>query len=80
MQREALHALGQALLVAARVRPEDHAAARVVRRATRALAGAAGALLAIRLGATAVDLAARLGVVRAGAVDGRARPEAESPP
>ena len=73
VQREALHALGQALLVAARMRPEDHATARVVRRAARALAGAAGALLAIRLGAAAADLAARLGVVRAGPAAGELR-------
>src|SRR6188508_3782865 len=46
---------------------EDHAAASVVRSAARALAGAASALLAVRLGATAADHAARLGRCRAGA-------------
>src|SRR5687767_12276845 len=48
------------------MRPEDHAAACIVGRAARALAGAAGALLAVRLCAAAADLAARLGVGRAG--------------
>ena len=62
--------LGRLLLVAARMRAEDHAAAGVVRCAARALAGAAGALLAVRLGAAAADLAARLGVVRAGPAAG----------
>ena len=38
---------------------------RELRRADRALAGAAGALLALRLGAAAANLAARLGRVRA---------------
>mgnify|MGYP003694199711 CR=1 FL=1 len=40
---------GQLLLVGARVRAEHDAAAAVVRRGARALAGAAGALLAVRL-------------------------------
>ena len=65
-EREALHLARQALLVRARVRPEDDAAAAVVRRVRRALPGAAGALLAVRLRAAAADLAAGLGVVRAG--------------
>ena len=65
-QRQALHLARQPLLVRARVRPEDDAAATVVRRVGRALAGAAGALLAVRLAAAATDLAAGLGVVRAG--------------
>ena len=62
---ETLHLAGQALHVAARVRPEDHAAASELRRSDRALTGAAGPLLAIRLLAAAGDLAARLGVVSA---------------
>ena len=64
-QGESLHLARQPLLVRARVRPEDGAATAVVRCAARALAGAAGALLAVRLGATAADLAAGLGVVGA---------------
>ena len=47
------------------MRPEHDAAAGEVRRAARALAGAAGALLALRLLAAAAHLAAGLGVVRA---------------
>src|SRR6185503_16017115 len=46
--------------VVARRGPEDDAAAGEVRRADRALAGAAGALLAPRLRAAAADVAARL--------------------
>src|SRR5206468_2048478 len=46
-------------------RAVDHATADVLRRAGRALAGAAGALLAERLAATASHLAAGLGVVGA---------------
>ena len=72
-QGEALHLARQALLVGARVRPEHHAAAAVVRRGDGALAGAAGALLAVRLLATAADLAAGLGVVRAGPPGGQLR-------
>jgi hypothetical protein len=53
------------------MRAEDDAAACVVRRAARALASAAGALLAVRLGAAARDLAARLGVMRAGTTTGQ---------
>jgi hypothetical protein len=49
------------------MRPEHGAATTVVRRGRRALAGAAGALLAIRLLAAAADLAAGLRVVRADA-------------
>src|SRR6185503_15936158 len=45
--------------------PEHGTTAAVVRRGARALAGAAGALLAVRLLAAAADLAARLGVVGA---------------
>src|SRR4051812_28281913 len=56
--------------VVARRRTEDDAAAGEVRRADRALAGAAGALLAPRLGAAAADLAAGLGRVRALAAGG----------
>src|SRR5687767_9374008 len=48
------------------MRPEDHAAARVMGRTSRALTSAAGAFLAVRLGAAAADLATRLGVGRAG--------------
>src|SRR6185369_690960 len=73
LQGEPLHALWQALLVRARMGPEDDAAARVVRRAAGALAGTAGALLAVRLGAAARDLAARLGVGRADAAAGQLR-------
>ena len=51
--------------VAARLRAEDGAAAGPDRAAARAGAGAAGALLAPRLRATAADLAAGLGGVRA---------------
>src|SRR6185503_3468817 len=59
------HLARQPLLVRARVRPEHGATAAVVRRGARALAGAARALLAVRLLAAAADLAARLGVVGA---------------
>src|SRR5919198_5685602 len=46
------------------MRPEDRAAALVVRGAPGALSGATGALLAVGLGATADHLTARLRVVR----------------
>ena len=60
-----LHLLGRALLVVARRRAVHHATAGELRSAGRALTGAAGALLLVRLAATAADLAAALGVVRA---------------
>jgi hypothetical protein len=47
------------------MRPEDHAAAAVVRRADGALAGAAGALLDDTASCPAADLAAGLGVAGA---------------
>ena len=64
-QRELDHLLGRLLAVAAGLGPEGDATARVVRRPGRALTRAAGALLAVGLGATATDLAAGLGRVRA---------------
>jgi len=67
-QGEPLHAARQALLVGARVRPEDRAAAAIVRRSDAALAGATGALLAIRLLAATGDFAAGLRRVRADAL------------
>ena len=63
--RQAAHLARERLLVRARVRPEDHAAALVVRRALGALARVAGALLAIRLLAAAGHLAAGARVVGA---------------
>ena len=60
-----LHLLGGALVVAARLRAVDDATAGELRRAGRALAGAAGALLLVGLAATAAHLAAGLGGVRA---------------
>src|SRR3990172_4708928 len=72
-QGEALHAPGHLLLVAAGVRAEDDAAALVVRGADGALAGAAGALLLVRLPAAARDLAARLRVVRPEVAAGQLR-------
>ena len=60
-----LHLLGGALVVAARLRAVDDATAGELRRADRALAGAAGALLLVGLAATAADLAAGLGGVGA---------------
>ena len=59
------HLRRHVLTVVARVRAEDDAAVPPVRRAGRALARAAGALLAVRLLAAAGDLAARLRVGRA---------------
>src|SRR2546430_15304269 len=53
-------------LEAPRARWEGEAAARELRRADRARAGAAGALLAPRLGAAAGDEAATLRAARAG--------------
>ena len=64
-QRRRLHLLGRPLGVVARRGAVDRAAAGELRRAGRALTGAAGALLLVRLPATAADLAAGLGVVRA---------------
>ena len=69
-ERDPAHLARQLLLVGARVRAEHDAAAAVVRRGARALARAAGALLAVRLAATAADLAAGLRVVRAGPAAG----------
>ena len=60
--RQPAHLLRHLLGVVARVRPEDDTAAPPLWRADRALAGAAGALLAPRLATTTADLAARLGV------------------
>ena len=57
--------LGVRWRVVARLRAVDDATAGELRRAGRALAGAAGALLLVRLAATAADLAAGLGGVRA---------------
>ena len=64
-QREADHLLGRALAVVARLRAVGHTTAAPVRRADRALAGAAGALLAPRLRATTADLGPGLRAVRA---------------
>ena len=52
-----LHLLRGLLRVVARLRAVDDATAGELRRAGRALTGAAGALLAVRLGATTADLA-----------------------
>ena len=60
-----LHLLGGALVVAARLRAVDDATAGELRRAGRALTGAAGALLLVGLAATTADLAAGLGGVGA---------------
>src|SRR5690606_11763184 len=65
--------LGRALVVVARLGAVDRAAADELRRAGRALAGAAGALLLVGLAATAADLAATLGRVRALASGGLLR-------
>src|SRR6516164_774794 len=64
-QRGRLHLLRRALLVRTGYRPVHDTAARVLRRAERALPGPPGALLAVRLLATTADHAARLGGVRA---------------
>src|SRR4029079_927856 len=69
-QRGGLHLLGGALVVAARVRTVDDATAGELRRAGRALTGAAGALLLVGLATTTADLAATLGGVRALASSG----------
>src|SRR4029079_10184617 len=60
-----LHLLGGPLDVAARGRAVHDSTTVVLRRTDRALAGATGALLAVRLAATAGHLAATLGVGRA---------------
>ena len=71
-EREALHALGQALLVAARVRAEDHAAAGVVRAREREPWRARPVpFWRYGLRAAAADLAAGLGVGGAGAATGQ---------
>src|SRR5690606_28084052 len=64
-QRGGLHLLGRALAVVARHGAVHDAAAGELRRTHRALPGAAGALLAVRLAAAPADLAARLRGVRA---------------
>ena len=64
-QGGSLHLLGGALGVVARLRAVDDATAGELRGPGRALTGAAGALLAVGLAATAADLAAGLGGVRA---------------
>src|SRR4051794_12710030 len=61
---EADHLLRGALRVAPRLRAVRHAAATPVRRADRALAGAAGALLAPRLRTTTGHFGPRLGALR----------------
>ena len=72
-QREADHLLGRALRVVAGLGTVRHTAAAPLRRADRALAGPAGALLAPRLGAAAAHLGARLGAVRARPLGGELR-------
>src|SRR5262249_14345766 len=57
-QRGGLHLLRRPLHVGTRLRAVHDAAARVLGRAERALAGPAGALLAVRLLAAAAHLAA----------------------
>src|SRR5205814_9787259 len=61
----ALHLARQALLIGARMGPEDRAAATVVGGARSALTRAAGAFLAIGLLAAATDLATGLRIARA---------------
>jgi hypothetical protein len=70
-QGSSLELLGRALFVVARRRAMHHATTGVLRCADRALAGTAGALLAVRLPATAGNLAAALGRVRALARSGQ---------
>src|SRR5690606_21520188 len=72
-QRGSLHLLGGALAVVARHGAVHDAAARELRGAHRALTGAAGALLAVRLAATTTDLATRLDRVGALARRGELR-------
>src|SRR5262249_28029670 len=64
-QRGGLHLLVDPLRVVARLWAVHHAAAGELGCADRALPGATGALLLVRLPATAGDLAAGLGLVRA---------------
>ena len=72
-ERALHHLLVDALVVVAHDRAVGHAAADPLGRADRALARAAGALLAPRLLPAAADLAARLDLVRAGAQTGHRR-------
>src|SRR5690606_38991358 len=60
-----LHLPGSDLAVVARLRAVDDATTGELRRPDRALTRAAGALLTVRLGATASDLGAGLGLVGA---------------
>ena len=71
LERQSTHPLGQLLDVRPGMRAEDDATATIVRCGHGALAGAAGALLAVRLLAAATDLAAGLGVSGAGAASGQ---------
>src|SRR5205814_5971405 len=71
--RDPLHLARQALLIGAWMRPEDDAAAAIVRRADRALAGTAGALLPVGFLAAARDVAAVLGGARARPTTGQLR-------
>src|SRR5690606_8991549 len=61
-QGRGLHLLRGPLRVVARLRAVDDATAGELRRTDRALTGAAGALLAVRLLAATADLAAGLGL------------------
>src|SRR5262249_50440799 len=70
LQAEAPHLLRQLEREVARLRSEDDAAAAELRRAQRALARGAGALLAPRLFRGALDLADALGAGGAGAALG----------
>ena len=72
-QRQLDHLLRSALDVRARLRAEGDAAAGELRRPRRPLAGVARALLPVRLGAAAADLAARLRAVGAGPAVGQLR-------
>ena len=65
------HLLGGPLRVVTRLGPEGDATTGVVGGVGRALAGVAGALLAVRLGAAAADLAAGLRRLRAGSPAGQ---------
>src|SRR5580698_1435600 len=69
-QRRPLHLLGHRVRVVARVRAEDLAAADVVGRAARALAGVAGPLLLVGLLAAAAHVGAGLGGVGPGPLGG----------
>src|SRR4029079_6872759 len=61
-ERHALHLAREPLLVRTRMRPEDDATATIVRRADGALAGAAGALLGVRVFSAPPGVPARPGV------------------